>query len=113
MLDLVLDRSANKRKILTSSLRLLTFYNLPDTRVLNSFEELWIMRAADIIFKRFLFIYLFKYLVYIALFFFLTKSFFIESDRIKNNFDIRLNKCLIFICLNVWFFIVFNFPLVE
>ena len=29
-----------------SSVRLFTFYTLPDTRVLNSFEELCIMRAA-------------------------------------------------------------------
>ena len=54
-LDLVSDRSANKRttsawelKVLSSSVRLFTFYTLPDTRVLNSFEELCIMRAAAV-----------------------------------------------------------------
>ena len=30
------------------SLRLFTFYTLPDTRVFNSFEELWIMRVAAV-----------------------------------------------------------------
>ena len=52
-LDLESDRSANKRttklenyKVLSSSVRLFTFYTLPDIRVLNSFEELCIMRAA-------------------------------------------------------------------
>ena len=47
-LDLVSDRSANKLgnyTVLSSSVRLFTFYTLPDTRVLNSFEELCIMRA--------------------------------------------------------------------
>ena len=35
-------------KALSSSVRLFTFYTLPDTRVLNSFEELCIMRAAAV-----------------------------------------------------------------
>ena len=51
-LDLVSDRSPNKcttsawnYKVLnsSSSVRLFTFYTLPDTRVLNSFEELCII----------------------------------------------------------------------
>ena len=33
-------------KVLSCSVHLFTFYTLPDTRVLNSFEELCIMRAA-------------------------------------------------------------------
>ena len=56
-LDLVSDRSVNKRtrwlryyKVLcssSSSVRLFTFYTLPDTRVLNSFEEFCITRACS------------------------------------------------------------------
>ena len=36
-------------KVLNSSVRLFSFYTLPDTRVLNSFEELCIMRTAAVI----------------------------------------------------------------
>ena len=56
LLDIVSDYSANKRttlgnyKVLSSnsSVRLFTFYTLPDSRVLNSFEELCIMRTAAV-----------------------------------------------------------------
>ncbi len=39
-------RQLGNYKVLSSSVRLFTFYTLPDTRVLSSYEELCIMRAA-------------------------------------------------------------------